>query len=752
MTILFLTCRSVYFFFFSVVGVRAFQTRPLTSSSSFDYCVVGAGLSGSVIAERLATQTKSSVLIMEKRNHIGGNCYDFIHETGIRVNKYGAHLFHTNSDLVWNYINRWPTRVKWVSWFHRVKGMIDGHYVPIPVNAITANELLGMNITTEVEMEEWLKTVQIPCPNDKCSNAEEMAVSRVGKFLFKTIFEPYTIKQWGVKPSQLESLVTARIPVHNNFDERYFPDRYQALPDVGYTGFFEAMLDHPLINVILNKDFFSIEKDQLSNMCKKAIVFTGPIDLYFKDHQLGSLEYRSLNFVEEVFHTPGYYQPDSVVNYPSLDVPFTRIVEYKHFLHQQSDSTVIYKEISSSGGEPYYPFPNQENSRLYEKYQQLAIKEEAAGRVFFAGRLANYKYFNMDQAIENALNVFSKIRNLLPNTTQLTQLTPKQNTTLTNGQTNTALTNGQTNTTLTNGQTNTTLTNGQTNTKAFTILFDLGDAAAWAKKNVIKLAELSIASAVNLQMPLVVVTHESFPSLVALKKLTKSYPYFSVVTVPDSEIDKKRANWVLLVENLKLAFMRRNVGSNIVYVELDMIFMPGAGKAFENTFNQTFDVAFTYNLARGRYGSVNTGVIFNRVSSRTILLFEKMSKEIPKHATGGENQRAIDKFVPHLKWSEKYSLQMGNGTVAVLSLQYPGPLNYNTAGCCKLPPEIFVAHLKSLKKNFALSACCRDRSLQNHPNRQAWGESCVCSQKRAASQATCFPVNKTSAKKNWCTT
>jgi len=308
---------------------------------------------------------------------------------------------------VWRYVQKFQKQAPWKRWDHEVRGKIDGQILPIPPNINTVNSIFGTAIRNETEMDAWLKTVQEPCPKTGCANAEQMAVSRVGRKMFDLVFKTYTKKQWDKEPKELDALVTARIPLRNNFDPRYFGDKYQVLPSKGYTSFFVAMLDNPLIDISLGVDYFKL-KAQMDKQCKK-LIFTGPIDKYFADAGLGKLEYRSINFEAEVLKNTGYFQTASVVNYPGPEVGFTRIVEYKHFLQQQSKYTVLVKEYSTDKGDPYYPVPNPENHALYKKYQALAEKEEKSKNVHFVGRLASYKYFNMDAAIENALNMFDKI-------------------------------------------------------------------------------------------------------------------------------------------------------------------------------------------------------------------------------------------------------------------------------------------------------------------------------------------------------
>lgn len=375
-----------------------FKARKLTDYH--DICIVGAGLSGAVIAERYASQRNQTSLIIERRDHIAGNCYDFIdEETGIRVSKYGAHLFHTYYDRVWDYVQKFSD---WTPYEHEVIGLVNGKLVPIPVNIETVNTLFDQNIKNSEEMDKWLATEQEKYPNGP-QNSEEMAMSRVGKRLYELIFYPYTIKQWAKEPKELGPEVTARIPVRNNFDGRYFADPHQALPSKGYTAIFEKMFDNPLISVHLNTDFFEVRP---TLKCGK-FYYTGPVDRYFADTGLKKLEYRSIDFERKVIKNVDYFQPRSVVNYPAASDNFTRIVEYKHLLNQTSKDTILFYERSKDTGEPYYPVPNPANKELFLKYKEMSDKEPG---VSFVGRLANYKYFNMDQTIENALTLFDDDR------------------------------------------------------------------------------------------------------------------------------------------------------------------------------------------------------------------------------------------------------------------------------------------------------------------------------------------------------
>jgi UDP-galactopyranose mutase len=366
--------------------------------SRFNILIIGAGISGVTLAERYSSLGKK-VLVIEKRDHIGGNCYDYYNEDGLLVSKYGAHLFHTNYEDVWEYVNHFS---EWYPYEHRVLSFVDGKLVPVPVNIDTVNVLFGTNIQTEAEMQEWLnenvEKIQSP------KNSEESALSRVGRVLYEKMFENYTKKQWDMWPRELEASVMDRIPVRTNHDNRYFNDKYQALPKEGYTKMFEKMLDHQNIEVRLNTTYEDV-KAEVGGYEK--LFFTGPIDQFFDYKFGGRLQYRSLRFEWETYDKE-FYQENSVINYPSLDVPYTRIVEYKHFTGQKHPKTTISKEYSAWEGEPYYPVPSEKNRALYSKYQAEAERLEKEG-VYFVGRLANYKYFNMDQAFKNALDLFQRL-------------------------------------------------------------------------------------------------------------------------------------------------------------------------------------------------------------------------------------------------------------------------------------------------------------------------------------------------------
>jgi UDP-galactopyranose mutase len=357
--------------------------------------IIGCGLSGIVLAEQYANRLNKKVCIIEKRSHIGGNIYDYIdEETDIRVHKYGAHLFHTNDELVWQYIQKYS---EWIRWDHQVLAYIHNQYIPLPININTLNQLYNIHLESKEDMENYIHhhKIDISQPN----NSKDIILSQMGYSLYHLLFEGYTYKQWNKDPSELDKSITSRIPLRFNFDNRYFTDKYQVLPRNGYTKWCENMLNHPNITVVLNMDYHSIKDKVQCNY----IYYTGRIDHYYIN-QDEPLEYRSLYFEKEIIKNVSYVQPNSVINYPEKKIPIIRSVEYKHFLHQKSPHSIIIKEYSSSHGEPYYPVISSQNLLLYEKYKKKADRED---NVFFVGRLANFKYFNMDQAIKNALNIFN---------------------------------------------------------------------------------------------------------------------------------------------------------------------------------------------------------------------------------------------------------------------------------------------------------------------------------------------------------
>jgi UDP-galactopyranose mutase len=359
----------------------------------FDYLIVGAGFAGSVLAERLAAGSDKKVLICDRRPHIGGNAYDHYNDAGILVHKYGPHIFHTNSREVFEYLSRFT---EWRPYQHRVRASVDGQIVPIPINLDTINTLYGLNLTS-FEVEEFFQKVAEPVEHIRTS--EDVVVNRVGRELYEKFFKNYTRKQWGLDPSELDASVTSRVPTRTNRDDRYFTDTYQAMPLNGFTRMFENMLDHPNIKIMLNCDYREIEKD----IPFAEMIYTGPVDSYF-DYCYGKLPYRSLEFKHET-HDVSVYQSAPVVNYPNEHL-YTRVTEFKYLTGQEHPKTSIVYEFPKSQGDAYYPVPRKENADLYAKYKALA---DRTSTVHFVGRLATYKYYNMDQIVAQALTTYGKI-------------------------------------------------------------------------------------------------------------------------------------------------------------------------------------------------------------------------------------------------------------------------------------------------------------------------------------------------------
>ncbi|PLS79531.1 MAG: UDP-galactopyranose mutase [Chloroflexi bacterium] len=359
----------------------------------FDYLIVGAGFAGSVLAERLAAGADKKVLLIDVRNHIGGNAYDHYNADGILIHKYGPHIFHTNSQEVFEYLSRFTD---WRPYQHRVKASVDGQLVPMPINLDTINQLYGLNLTA-FQLDEFFASVAEP--RDQISTSEDVVVSKVGRELYEKFFRGYTRKQWGLDPSELDAAVTARVPTRTNRDDRYFTDTYQAMPLHGYTRMFEEMLDHPNIKIMLNTDYREIE----GVIPYREMIYTGPVDAFF-DYRYGKLPYRSLEFKHETHNVP-IYQAAPVINYPN-DYAYTRITEFKYLTGQEHTKTSIVYEFPRAEGDPYYPVPRPENAEVYAQYKALA---DDTPEVHFVGRLATYKYYNMDQVVAQALTVYRKI-------------------------------------------------------------------------------------------------------------------------------------------------------------------------------------------------------------------------------------------------------------------------------------------------------------------------------------------------------
>jgi UDP-galactopyranose mutase len=359
----------------------------------FDYLIVGAGFAGSVLAERLARGAGKKVMLIDRRNHIGGNAYDHYNDGGILIHKYGPHIFHTNSAEVFDYLGQFT---EWRPYEHRVRASVDGQLVPIPINLDTINTLYGVHYNS-FELVKFFESVAEVRPQIRTS--EDVVVSKVGRELYEKFFRNYTRKQWGLDPSELDSSVIARVPTRTNRDDRYFTDTYQAMPLYGYTRMFERMLDHPNIKILLNTDY----ADVADWLPFHELIFTGPVDEFF-GFRFGKLPYRSLHFEHKTVDTP-VFQPAPVVNYPN-EHAYTRVTEFKYLTGQEHAKTSVVYEYPRDEGDPYYPVPRPENAALYKQYQALA---EATPDVHFVGRLATYRYYNMDQVTAQALALFSRL-------------------------------------------------------------------------------------------------------------------------------------------------------------------------------------------------------------------------------------------------------------------------------------------------------------------------------------------------------
>ena len=377
-----------------VRGLANAIPRPNDHDGAFDYLVVGAGFAGSVLAERLASQLHLRVLVVDKRPHIGGNAYDRYDDEGLLVHPYGPHIFHTNSAQIFEYLSQFT---RWRPYQHRVLASVDGQLLPVPINLDTVNRLYGMRLTA-FELERFFESVaEKP---ERIETSEHVVVSKVGRDLYNKFFRGYTRKQWGLDPSELDASVTARVPTRTNRDDRYFADTYQAMPLHGYTRMFEAMLGHPGIKVLLNTDYREIA----DIIPWRHMIYTGPIDAFF-DYRYGKLPYRSLEF-EHVTLPREQFQPVGTVNYPN-DYAYTRISEFKHITGQSHRCTSVVYEYPRSDGDPYYPVPRAENAALYKRYEADAA---LLPHVTFVGRLATYKYYNMDQVVGQALAAFKRLR------------------------------------------------------------------------------------------------------------------------------------------------------------------------------------------------------------------------------------------------------------------------------------------------------------------------------------------------------
>jgi UDP-galactopyranose mutase len=376
-------------------GALLGSARP--SDRRYDYLIVGAGFAGSVLAERLASQHGARVLLIDRRDHVGGNAYDEPNEAGILYHKYGPHIFHTNSEQVVDYLSQFTD---WRPYEHRVRAVVRDKLVPIPINRTTLNALFDLDLKTDEQAAEYLASRAEPV--EEIRTSEDVVINAVGQELYELFFRGYTRKQWGLDPSELDKQVTSRIPTRTNTDDRYFSDTFQAMPLHGYTKMFERMVDHPLIDVRTGVDFAELRPH--AHEIAEHIIYTGPIDEYF-DFRFGKLPYRSLKFDHQTLDKE-WHQPVAVVNYPDEQVPYTRISEYKHLTGQDAPVTTITYEYPSAEGDPYYPIPRPENQELFKKYEALA---DATDNVTFVGRLATYRYYNMDQIVGQALATFRRM-------------------------------------------------------------------------------------------------------------------------------------------------------------------------------------------------------------------------------------------------------------------------------------------------------------------------------------------------------
>lgn len=364
----------------------------------FDLIIVGAGPAGCVLAERAASVLGWRCLIIEKRSHIAGNCYDCTDKNGVLFHRYGPHFFRTWQKSLVDYLGAFS---EWIPGNHRVQALYQGELYPIPINLTTLEKFFRRKLTPE-SAQNLLNEKKVPFTAPQ--NSEEYVLSVVGRELYEAFYLGYTLKQWALHPRELSPSVCGRIPIRFDRDDRYVDETFQIMPQEGYTRLFERMLSHPLIEVLLETDYFDIRYQLRPRV---ALIYTGPIDAYFHDC-FGKLSWRSLDF-EWVVTDREFAQPCAVINYPAEN-PYTRSVEIKHATGQKHPRSLLSLEYPCAEGEPYYPVPTKANQRLYARYRDLAGKETAEKNVFFCGRLATYSYLNMDQAIESALDLFRDLK------------------------------------------------------------------------------------------------------------------------------------------------------------------------------------------------------------------------------------------------------------------------------------------------------------------------------------------------------
>jgi UDP-galactopyranose mutase len=371
----------------------------------FDWLVVGAGFAGSILAERLASVRGDKVLVIDRREHIGGNAYDHPDDAGVMIHRYGPHIFHTNSEAIFDHLSKFTD---WRFYEHRVLAKVTSPttgeevLVPIPINLDTINRLYGLNLTEE-EVEGWMAARAEKV--DQVRTSEDVVVGKVGRELYELFFRGYTRKQWSLDPSELDKSVTARVPTRTNRDDRYFTDRFQYMPRDGYTAMFRRILDHPNITVRTGLSF----EEARRRFPFRRLIWTGPVDEYF-GFRFGKLPYRSLTFRHETLDKE-WALPTGTVNHPAEETPFTRVSEYKWMTGQEHPKTSVTYEFPSAEGDPYYPIPRPENAALYKRYEALA---DAERETWFVGRLATYRYYNMDQVVGQALSTFERIQKAVP--------------------------------------------------------------------------------------------------------------------------------------------------------------------------------------------------------------------------------------------------------------------------------------------------------------------------------------------------
>ena len=366
--------------------------------------IAGCGLSGAVIA-RLLADIGEKVIVIDRKNHIAGNIYDYKDENGIYIHKYGSHIFHTNNEKVWEFLNRFTS---FNTYMHKVVALVDGIETTIPFNINTLYDVFPKSLAKRLE-EKLLNKFEYntKVPILEFQKQDDKDLKFLANYIYEKVFLHYTAKQWGKNPDEIASAITARVPVHVSKDDRYFQDKYQGIPLNGYTKMVENILNHPNIEVKLNTDFNDFACENPEELKNFRIFYTGSIDEFF-DYKYGELPYRSVNFKFET-HNREFYQSNAVVNYP-CNYDFTRIHEYKYYLNDESDKTVIAKEYSeyfeNGKNERYYPIENDDNKNLYEKYLS-----QTPDNVYFLGRLGDYKYYDMDKAVERAINLFEEIKN-----------------------------------------------------------------------------------------------------------------------------------------------------------------------------------------------------------------------------------------------------------------------------------------------------------------------------------------------------